>query len=307
MSAAAEAVEPRIIAWSPQPGPQKALVDCPFPEILFGGARGGGKTDGVLGKFALKAKRYGQQFNAVFFRKEMPQQDDLVERAKEIYVPLGASWREQQKMFVMPWGGRVRFRPLETVQDAEKYQGQSLTDAAVEEAGNYAMPAPIDRLHAVLRSAHGVPTQLILTANPGGPGQAWIKQRFIDPAPLGNVPLVRKLPNGATHSAIFIPSKVWQNRILMERDPEYVNRLYLVGGLQLVKAWLEGDWNAIEGAFFPEFSAERHVVAPRELPAEWHRFRAMDWGSARPFSVGWYAVSDGSLPEFPRGGLAAGI
>jgi len=96
----------------------------------------------------------------------------------------------------------VRFRPLESVQDAEKYQGQSLTDACVEEAGNYPLPAPIDRLHAVLRSAHGVPTQLILTGNPGGPGQAWIKARYIDPAPLGMVPLTRTLPNGAQHTAV---------------------------------------------------------------------------------------------------------
>jgi hypothetical protein len=191
-----------------EPGPQKALVDCPFPEIFFGGARGGGKTDGVLGKYALKAKRWGAAFNAVFFRKEMPQQDDLIERAKEIYLPLGAQWKEQAKMFVMPWGGRVRFRPLESVADAEKYQGQSLTDVAVEEAGNYPLPAPIDRMQAVLRSAQGVPTQLILTGNPGGPGQSWIKVRYIDPAPLGMVPIIRTLPNGATHTAVFIPSKV---------------------------------------------------------------------------------------------------
>ncbi len=50
--------------WRPQVGPQKALVDCPLPEIFFGGARGGGKTDGVLGKWALKERRYGQHFNA---------------------------------------------------------------------------------------------------------------------------------------------------------------------------------------------------------------------------------------------------
>ncbi len=294
---------PEEIVWRPQGGPQKALIDCPLPEIFFGGARGGGKTDGVLGKYALKAKRWGSYFNAVFFRKEMPQQDDLVERAKQIYCPIGAQWREKDKMFLMPWGGRIRFRPLESVQDAEKYQGQSLTDAAVEEAGNYPMSAPIDRLNGVLRSAHGVPTQLLLTGNPGGPGQAWIKQRYIDPEPLGMRVLTRKLPNGAIHPFVFIPSKVQQNRILLASDPDYINRLYLVGSPELVKAWLEGDWTAVEGAFFPEFSLERHVVTPCQLPPEWYRYRAMDWGSARPFSVGWYAVSDGTLPQFPRGAL----
>lgn len=239
----------------------------------------------------------------MFFRKEMPQQDDLIERAKEIYLPLRASYSEQKKLFVMPGGGRIRFRPLETIQDAEKYQGQSLTDAAVEEAGNYDSPAPIDRLNGVLRSAKGVPTQLLLTGNPGGAGQGWIRQRYVDPAPLGLKVLIRQLPNGKEHRYVYIPSKVTNNQILLRNDPDYINRLYLVGSPQLVQAWLDGDWNSIEGAFFPEFDIRKHVVAPITLPAHWTRFRAKDWGSAKPFSIGWYAVSDGELPQFPRGAL----
>ena len=293
-----------LIAWRPQAGPQKALIDCPLPEILFGGARGGGKTDGVLGKYALKDKRYGRHFNAVFFRQEMPQADDLIERAKEIYLPCGATWKEQAKTFEMPYGGRVRFRPLESVDDARKYQGQNLSDAAVEEAGNYPDSRPIDMLFGALRSKSGVPIQLILTANPGGSGQQWIKHRFIDPAPLGMTLLTRTLPNGKqSHQYVYIPSRVTDNRILLSYDPGYLDRLNLVGSPELVRAWLEGDWSVIAGAFFPEFSLERHVVAPHALPEHWLRFRAMDWGSARPFSVGWYAVSDGDDARYPRGAL----
>lgn len=236
----------------------------------------------------------------------MPQQDDLIERAKSIYEPLGATWQEQKKSFVMPAGGKVRFRPLESVSDAEKYQGQNLTDAAVEEAGNYPSSAPIDRLFGCLRSAHGVPTQLMLTANPGGPGHGWIKHRYIDPAPLGMRVLSRKLPNGRDHKYIFIPAKLRDNRLLQTQDPDYETRLYLVGSAQLVKAWLDGDWSAIEGAYFPEFDTEQHVVQPLPLPKRWMRFRAMDWGSARPFCVLWFAVSDGDLREEPWGEAPSG-
>lgn len=294
---------PTDYVWRPQAGPQKALIDCPFPEVFYGGARGGGKTDGVLGKYALKAKRYGQHFNAVFFRRELPMLDDAIERSAEIYGPLGAKWLDQKKTWRFAWGGRLRFRPLERVEDAEKYQGQNLSDACVEEAGQYPDSRPIDRLNGVLRSSHGVPTQLLLTGNPGGPGQSWIKQRYIDPAPMGMKVLVRALPNGKEHRYVYIPSRVQNNRVLLAHDPDYINRLYLVGSPELVRAWLEGDWDAIEGAFFPEFSTAKHVVAPRVLPAHWLRFRAMDWGSAKPFSVGWYAVSDGELRDFPRGAL----
>ena len=297
-----QADECRVV-WSPQSGPQHALVECPFREIFFGGSRGGGKTDGILGKWALKSWRYASAFNGIFFRREMPQTDDLIERAKEIYLPLGAEWREQPRAFRMPGGGRIRFRPLENVADAEKYQGQNLSDAAVEEAGNYPDPKPIDMLFGALRSKSGVPVQLILTANPGGVGQSWIRYRYIDPAPRGMVTLTRHLPNGAEHRYIYIPSRVQDNKILLQHDPEYVNRLYLVGSPELVRAWLDGDWSVVAGAFFPEFSLDKHVVVPRSLPAYWQRFRSFDWGSARPFSVGWWAVSDGELPEFPRGAL----
>src|SRR5262245_40142833 len=77
--------------WSPQQGPQKALVDCPLPEVFFGGTRGGGKTDGVLGKWALKEKRYGSAFNAIMFRKTTVSAEDAIERSREIYGPLAAS------------------------------------------------------------------------------------------------------------------------------------------------------------------------------------------------------------------------
>jgi hypothetical protein len=292
------------VVWAPQEGPQHALVECPVREVLFGGARGGGKTDGVLGKWAVKAQQY--RINAVFFRKEMPQTDDLIKRAKEIYCPLGANYREQQKEFTFPNGACIRFRPLENVADAEKYQGQNLTDVCVEEAGNYSSSDPIDRLWGVLRSADGVPVQMILTANPGGSGQQWIKKRFIDPAPRGMKVLKATLPDGSEHQRVYIPSRVQDNKLLLARDPQYVARLYLVGSKELVDAWLTGNWDAIEGAFFDTWSP-RNIVRPFEIPREWARFRSFDWGFARPFSVGWWAVaSDDRKADgitIPRGAM----
>jgi hypothetical protein len=278
------------IVWRPQAGPQKALIDCPIPEIFYGGARGGGKTDGVLGKWGLKSEAYGPDFNAVFFRKELPMLEDAIERSQQIYGPIGGVWSEYKKTWRMPHGGRIRFRPLERVADAGKYQGQNITDVCVEEAGNYADPRPIDMMNGVLRSATGIPTQLLLTGNPGGAGQLWIKHRYVDPCPSGMRVLMRTLPNGSDHKYVFIPSKVQNNKILMKNDPDYINRLYLVGSKELVRAWLEGDWNAVEGAYFDCWT-DKMVIRPCSLPEHWTRFRSFDWGSARPFSVGWWAVA----------------
>lgn len=216
--------------------------------------------------------------------------DDAIERSRELYTPLGAVWQDQKKTWTFPNGGRLRFRPLERTQDAEKYQGQNITDACVEEAGNYPDPAPIDRLNGVLRSAKGVPTQLIMTGNPGGAGQQWIKARYIDPHPQGFKVLTRKLPNGKEHRFVFIPSLLQNNQRLTSADPDYVNRLYLVGSRKLVDAWLRGDWSAVEGAYFEEWSRD-HVIEPFDIPDHWMKMISGDWGSAKPFSFGWWAVA----------------
>jgi hypothetical protein len=254
----------------------------------MGGARGGGKTDGVLGKWALKERRDGAHFNAIMFRRTTVSAEDAIERSKEIYGRLGGKFNEQRSRWRMPHGGRVGFAYLENIRDADEYQGRNLTDAWVEEAGQYPTSAPIDRLFGVLRSAHGVPVQLILTGNPGGAGQHWIRDRYqLHPFPRGPKILERALSNGAVHKIAVIPSRIENNRYLGQ---DYVNRLHLVGSAQLVKAWLEGDWTAIEGAFFDCWSNEKHVVAPFTVPRDWLRFRSADWGSASPFSIGWWAV-----------------
>lgn len=290
--------------WSPQPGPQTALIKCPAREVLFGGARGGGKTDASLGKSAIRKRVLGSGFNKIIFRQQMPQADDMIERAQDIFRPLGVSYNKVQSQFTWPDGARLRFRPLENVRDAQKYQGQNLTDVDIDEAGNYASPEPIDKLWGALRGAN---VKMTLLANPGGPGANWLKERFeIDTSPRGMKILRHSLPNGAIHTRCFIPSKVTDNRALLAKDPDYVNRLYLVGSKELVRAWLDGDWTAIDGAFFDCWGMQ-HVIAPFEIPDHWHCYRSFDWGSAAPFSCGWWAVASEDTPRpegvIPRGAL----
>lgn len=156
-------------------------------------------------------------------------------------------------------------------------------------------------LRACLRSPHYVPTKRIrASANPGGPGHQWVKEMFVDPYPLGSKPIDDPVTKS---TRMFIRSNVQDNQILLQNDPDYVERLKGVGSPELVRAWLEGDWNVVTGAFFPEFKVSRHVVMPCGLPKEWTRFRAFDWGSAAPFCVLWFAVSDGKMDEFPKNAL----
>lgn len=307
MAGATHAPVDPIIAWAPQPGPQTAFVQCPCFEVIYGGARGGGKTDASLGDFAVHARRYGKHAKGLFVRRTRVALESTIQRAGEIYGQLGAVWHEQKSMFKWPNGARLYFRYLDRDADADNYQGHDYTRVYIEELTQFQSPVPVDKLKATLRSAHGVPTGFRATCNPGGPGHTWVKQRYIDPGPWRIIRATYQTANGPVElSRVFIPAKLSDNPMLMQGDPLYVARLQQAGSKELVRAWLDGDWNIIEGAFFDRFSA-RNVVEPFKVPAHWTRFRSFDWGYAKPFSVGWWAVAQDSTPcgdvVLPRGAL----
>ena len=279
--------EPTVI-WEPQ-ATQAALITCPVFEVFYGGARGGGKTDAVLGDWIGHADQYGEHAIGLMVRRERTQLIETIERSRALYAPLGAKFLEQDKMWRFPNGARLRFAYLESDSDADAYQGHSYTRVYVEEVGTFPRPELVLKLMATLRSGAGVPVGFRATGNPGGPGHNWVKARYIDPARQGWELIPSTFKNPWTNETIvrqrvFIPSKLSDNHYL---GNEYVANLSMSGNAALVRAWLEGDWDAIEGAFFDCWSPAKHVIRPFEIPADWLRFRSMDWGSASPFSIGW--------------------
>lgn len=272
--------------WQPQPGPQSlAIAAHTIRELMFGGARGGGKSDYLLGDF-LQDVPQGPQWRGILFRRTYAELEELIKRAEEIYLPLGAEHKIAASTFVFPNGSYLKMRYLEKDRDAAKYQGHQYTWVGWDELTNWASDDPYKKLKACVRSATGVTNKRIrCSANPGGVGHHWVKQYFVDPAPKG-----MKLIDG---KRMFIPSKLNDNQILVMNDPEYEANLRELGNAELVRAWLEGDWSVITGAFFPEFSTTKHVIKPFSIPSHWMKFRSMDWGSAKPFSVDWFAISDG--------------
>lgn len=298
-----------VTIWRPQPR-QSAFITCPADDVGFGGARGGGKSDGVVGDWCQHENIYGQHAIGMAFRKERTQLTELIERAKQILRPIGHVWHEQDKYFRGPKGGRLRFTYLESDSDADAYQGHSYTRLYPEEMGTFPSETPINKLQATLRSGNGVPCQMKGTCNPGGPGHQWVKSRYrLDTHPQGFELFESEFINPftkkkVTKTRMFIPSKVTDNSFLGD---DYVANLFQVGSDNLVRAWLEGDWSVVEGAFFDCWSTGRHVLRPFAIPDDWLRFRSADWGFARPFSVGWWAVAgddyshDGHV--IPRGAI----
>ena len=280
------------VVWTPQPR-QQLLLACPVFEVFYGGARGGGKTDAMIGCFAKHAAEHGKNAVGLIVRRERTQLMEMIERSKQVYTPLGAKYISQDKMWRFPHGGRLTFAYLENDADAGNYQGQNNSFVGVEEMGTFPNPDPIYKLMATIRLGPPKIWKFRATGNPGGPGHLWIRQRYIDPAPRGMKVIHDKFTNPFTGEStpierIFIPSKVTDNMYC--NNPQYIAQLQLSAGRRLLHAWLHGDWNMIEGAYFEEWNPDKHVIAPFVIPPHWMRFMSGDWGSAHPFAIHWWAV-----------------
>jgi len=290
------------IAWCPQDGPQTFLVQCPADDIFFGGARGGGKSDGELGEFGIHQEEHGQHSRGVIFRRHLDELEELIDRSHEIYGPLDASFDIQKKRWDFARGGSLRLRSLERLDDARKHQGRAYTRVYFDELTNFEDSAPFDMLWGSVRSVHGVPCKRISTGNPGGPGHVWVKERYIDPGPWK---LIARVPQkdrpDLVIRQVFIPSFLEDNQLLQSNDPLYESRLSATGGPKLFRAWRYGDWTALEGQFFDCFSSEWNVapieVAPRD--SQFTRWISMDWGFEHPASTGFFR-SDGERYELAR-------
>lgn len=301
-----------VVVWEPRSKPQEALLTCPVFEVFFGGSRGSLKTDGVLGDWLSHSDQYKEHAIGLMVRRKRTSLMETYERAKAIYQPVGFKFNDSEHICKSPAGARLRFSYLERDADAEEYQGHSYTRVYIEEIGNFPSPKPILKLMATLRSGHGVPCGFRATGNPGGPGHQWVKKRYIDDAPLGwkvrNFEFTNPFkPNDPPiiRDRVFIPGRITDHNLL---GAGYIANLQMSGSASLVKAWLEGDWGAIEGAFFDQWSTDRHVIEPFPIPDYWLRFAAFDWGFAAPFCVHWWAVAGddhtiASGAVIPRGAL----
>jgi hypothetical protein len=170
------------VIWAPQPGPQTLLLTCPVDDIFFGGARGGGKSDGIIGKW-LQHQEVNRAFaRGVVFRRSMTELDEFYARTQEVFPPVGAVWRAKSSAWHFPNGARLKLRFLERDEHASKYQGHGYTFVAFDELGAWQNPDPVDKMWATLRSPMVGGVKLFLSSgNPGGKGHSWIKERYIVP------------------------------------------------------------------------------------------------------------------------------
>ena len=286
-----EAIKDRDIIFEPNEGPQTEFLAAPEREVFYGGARGGGKSYAML----VDPLRYchKQKHRALLIRRTMPELRDLINHSQQLYSKAypGAKWREQEKEWKFPSGARIEFGYAENLTDALRYQGQSYTWIGIDELPQYPTEDIYNFLRSSLRSVDpDIPVYMRATGNPGNVGSMWVKNMFVDPAvPNTKFDINIKTPTGIKKiSRRFIPAKLEDNPYLMQTDDYYA----MLASLPEVqrKQFLEGNWEAFEDSSFPEFSKDIHVIKPFDIPRNWMRFRACDWGYSSPACCLWIAI-----------------
>ena len=298
------------VIWTPQPR-QKVFMSRPEHEALYGGAAGGGKSDCAIAE-ALRQVHI-PHYRGLILRKTYPQLSEMIDRSSEIYLPAfpKAKYNDQKHCWTFPSGAKIYFGAMQHTKDRTNYQGKRYDFIDFDELTHFTWDEYSYLFSRNRPNGPGTRCYIRGQANPGGVGHSWVKERFITPAP-PNTTMYEKFeivfPDGhkeeRERSRIFIPSSVFDNKILMQNDPEYITRLASLPENEK-KALLYGDWDSFSGQVFTEWRdnpdgyelrKNTHVIPPFRIPDSWKIYRGFDFGYSKPFSVGWYAVDhDGKI------------
>ena len=294
------------IIWQPQPR-QIAFMQRPEFECLYGGAAGGGKSDALVVE-ALRQVQF-PYYKGLILRKSYPQLSELIDKSLLIYPRAypGATYNSTTHTWIFPSGAKIRFGSLHHANSKYDYQGQAFDYIAFDELTQFTFDEYMYLISRCRPNGPGTRCYVRASANPGGIGHGWVKERFIDVAP-PMTPIEDEITVEDTNgkmitikrSRIFVPATVFDNKVLLNNDPNYIATLGMLPEAEK-QALLYGDWNSFSGQVFqlvndPAHYDDRrwtHVVNPFPIPETWPIYRGMDWGYSRPFSVGWYAVAPG--------------
>jgi len=297
-------LEEQNIIFKPNPGPQTSFLAANEREVLYGGAAGGGKSYAML----ADPLRYMQhpQFSGLLLRHTTEELRELIWKSQEMYPKIypGIKWSERKMQWIAPSGARLWFSYLDRDEDVLRYQGLAFSWVGFDELTQWSTPFAWNYMRSRLRStAPDLPVYMRATTNPGGPGHAWVKKMFIDPSAPNkafwatDIDTAQTLTYPAGHSKAgqplfrrrFIPAMLVDNPYLAEQG-DYETMLLSLPEHQR-KQLLEGNWDVSEGAAFAEFNRSIHVIEPTDIPRNWVKFRACDYGYGSFSAVLWFAVS----------------
>ncbi len=267
---------------------QRDFFESKAKYTAYGGARGGGKSWAMRMKLILLALNY-DGIQILLLRRTLAEL-----RENHLLPMLGllrdvATYSAGEKEFRFHNGSRIKLGYCDSENDVLQFQGQAYEVIGLEEATHFTefqflAISESNRASGCMKERF-VP-RMYFTCNPGGVGHQWVKRRFIDRDFRGSE---------KPQDYLFIKSLVFDNKFIMENNPEYVDTLMNLPEIRR-RAMLYGDWDAFEGAFLPEFDMSRHVVyGELTIPENAIRFRALDYGLDMTACLWCAACEDGSI------------
>lgn len=282
-------VEKIVVPYEPN-DKQKRFHANGSTEVVYGGAKGGGKTCALVVDGAAYATQYPKS-TVYFFRETYDDlESNIIAEWKKRIPPEIYKYHETKHIATMYNGSQVWFRYVQDKRDAEKYDGRSIDAIYVDELTKHEEQT-IQQLLSCLRSPLGYPPRFRASCNPGGIGHLWVKNRYIKPTGKGEKTYVDDV---SLNTIGFIPATVYDNKAIMENDPAYARRLENLPPKKR-QAFLHGDWDMYDGQAFEEFDPSIHVMEPFKIPDHWYRWRAVDNGYTDPFAWYWYTVDEYGL------------
>jgi hypothetical protein len=291
-----------IKAWIAQEGSQALFLSCPVFETLYEGTRGPGKTDALLADFCQHVGQgFGAAWRGILFRETYPQLADVVAKSKawfKLWFPK-AEFNETKMTWTFPDGEELLLRHMKKPDDYWNYHGHAYPWIGWEELVSWATSACYLAMMSCCRSpVPGIPRKYRATTNPYGKGHNWVKARFQLPQMRGRI-----IHTPGEEDRVALHGNIHENRILLDADPQYINRIRAAASNpSMIAAWLDGSWDVTSGGMFDDlWNSNVHVLPKFNIPRSWTVDRAFDWGSSKPFSVGWWAESDGTNLLLPNG------
>lgn len=286
--------------WKPNPR-QSEFLELPDEvfEGLYGGAVFGGKSEVLLKYPIIKGWTANGRFKGILFRRSYPELEaSLIKRTldpKDGYAKFGAKWNDNKHIWTFPSGSWIKLAFIENDKDARSYDTAEFNYIGFDQLEHFT-EWQYTYMISRCRSNSSLPSVMRSAANPGGPGTAWVRERFVRPCPQGGK-ILRDKVTGTLR--IFIPAKLDDNIEGLKNDPQYKNRMLLLPEAER-KAKLDGDWFALIGQAFPEFRMKQfpseaenalHICDPFTIPEWWPRIAAIDWGYAAKTAILLGAIS----------------
>lgn len=285
--------------------PQKEALITPANEVLYGGALGGGKSHLLRVATIVYSVEIPGLVSYLFRRtfkevlaNHIHTPGGYLEMLKDLIDCGDVIFSKSDYSFTFYNGSRIQLAHSQYESDVYSHQGAQIGFLGVDEATHFS-PMMIRFLRSRVRLGalkvpdkwKGLFPRILYTANPGNIGHMYFKSQFVDH---GAYKVFDAPEDEGGMRRVYVPARLTDNKVLLENDPAYADRVKGLGDTAMVTAMLTGDWESLSvGGLSDVWRTSIHVVDNFNIPVTWKITRGYDYGYSAPAATLWFAEADG--------------